>query len=390
MALALLGLSLAVTVLSGIRPVVRWLQAGTIGRESRRVLPRGVWVPASSGANLEALEVNLRATLRARGYSTTSVVTERSAEVRAHEHLWSKHSTIVAHLGALLVICASAVSAVTGFREDGLRVVEGSTVPLGHGASLRLAQHDFAERWQRGASVPSDLVSDVSLLDGNRVVREHYQLRVNSPLRYAGVAFHLQAYGPALDALITDADGTVLYRGGIPLPHEDGASRPYGYLSLRGYELKFTLPRANGTDLQIPAGTTAVEARYRDQPGGVHTASLVEGDTTSLAGLQLRFDRERQYAELAVSRQPAAPFVWLGMLLVLGGVVVRLHRPHRELRVRVRIPLRNRSMGVEVAAVRGRWTPAELQEVKRVALLEARRPPGGSSVATPLAMERPT
>ncbi|MEJ7652631.1 MAG: cytochrome c biogenesis protein ResB [Chloroflexia bacterium] len=120
--IATLGVSLSVAVLR---------RAHAVLGASGRAVPRARRSPAgsrsqarlvrtigSSLAEADARGVVVR-TLRSLGYrlDAASAVVE-PAVLRATRRRWARYGSLAAHVGLLLVLCASAVGAVTGFRDN--------------------------------------------------------------------------------------------------------------------------------------------------------------------------------------------------------------------------------------------------------------------------------
>jgi len=330
--IATLGVSLSVAVLRRA-PAVLGASGRAVPRARRspagsRSQARLVRTIGSSLAEADARGVVVR-TLRSLGYrlEAASAVGE-PAVLRATRRRWARYGSLAAHVGLLLVLCASVVGAVTGFRDNNVMLVEGSTLPIGHGTGLSLRNDGFTPSWRPEVDVAQDFTTLTTLLKGGNPVVENHAVRVNAPLRYNGVTVHQASFGPAVELRLTGADGAPLFSGGVPLPNVDTAGRPWGVLSTGGYRLEIVAPRLNGTDRETPAGTMLVTVAMEGR--AVSASALApQGRPTAVGGVLVEFVRERQYSGLTIVQEPAAPFVWLGALLLLLGTSAVFYFPHR-------------------------------------------------------------
>ena len=60
------------------------------------------------------------------------------------------------------------------------------------------------------------------------------------------------------------------------------------------------------------------------------------GKPTTIAGVTYTFERTRQFTGLIVTRDPGAPFVWVGSALLVLGLYMVFFFPHRRVWVRIR------------------------------------------------------
>jgi len=60
-----------------------------------------------------------------------------------------------------------------------------------------------------------------------------------------------------------------------------------------------------------------------------------QGKPVRIGGLDYTFERERQYTGLIVASDPGTIFVWLGCLLLVGGMFLVFFFPNRRIWARV-------------------------------------------------------
>jgi cytochrome c biogenesis protein len=226
----------------------------------------------------------------------------------------------------------------TGFRSTDFAVTIGSTVAVGYGTDLSIQATSFTDSYYENGT-PADYASHLVVYQGSQPVAER-TIRVNDPLRVGDVTFYQSFYGPAADMRITDATGASLYDSGVALlwaTNDD--TKAVGQIDLPAQDLTiYVIGVASGrVDPVIKPGQMKVEI-YKggnfETPVGMQVLS--QGQPANVAGLDFTFVRERQFTGLIVARDPGAPFVWLGALLLMAGVGLVFFFPVRRIWARVR------------------------------------------------------
>ncbi|MFV2064618.1 MAG: cytochrome c biogenesis protein ResB, partial [Chloroflexota bacterium] len=59
--------------------------------------------------------------------------------------------------------------------------------------------------------------------------------------------------------------------------------------------------------------------------------TVTQGQPADVAGLTFLFERESQFTGLSVARDPGAPLIWLGGLLLMIGITAVFVFPNRRL-----------------------------------------------------------
>lgn len=268
----------------------------------------------------------------------------------ADRNRWAPMGSLVGHLSLLLILAGAIIGTSFGYRDTSFVVAEGSTaaVPV-DGLSLELVS--FRDSYYAETGAPSDYASDVILYkDGRQVARQ--VVRVNDPLRYDGVSFYQSFFGAAAVLTVKDASGAQVFAGGVPLAWTtNDSSRNVGTFVLPSSGLTVWVVDSAGTnDPVIKPGQVRVEV-YESTGDGqpVATQTLDPGTPATVAGLSFTFERQNAFTGLSVSRDPGAPLVWAGSLLLLGGFTIVFLFPHR--RVWARISARRGSSTVSLAAI---------------------------------------
>lgn len=285
--------------------------------------------PATASALLEQQ-------LRARGYRTLVEADGRDVAVYADRFRWAPFGTVVAHL-SLIFILAGAVLGTTGFRVEDFAITVGSRVAVGNGTNLEIEAVSFSDSYYEDGR-PSDYASHLVVYD-NGVQAAEQTIRVNDPLRYGDVALFQSFFGPAADIRVADASGGALFEGGVPLLWGSAdATKSIGRFEIPGSDLVvYVVGVASGRiDPTIQAGQMQIEVYEGDASAPIAVEVLDQGQPAEIAGLEFTFQRERQYTGLIVSRDPGAPLVWLGTILLVGGVALVFFFPSRRLWARIR------------------------------------------------------
>ncbi|HEX8939362.1 MAG TPA: cytochrome c biogenesis protein ResB [Candidatus Limnocylindrales bacterium] len=283
----------------------------------------------------QAALARLQAVLKRHRYRSL-VKDEDGLSLYADRNRWGPMGSLVGHLSLLVILVGAVVGSTFGYRDSSFIVAEGSTAPVAtDGLSVKLVS--FKDSYYADTGEPSDYASDVILYkDGQQVGRQ--TVRVNQPLRYGDISFYQSFFGPAAVMTVTDASGKQVYSGGVPLAWNtnDGAHR-VGTFALSAAGLSaWVVESAGADDTQIRPGQVQLEL-YQSSGDGQAVASQVldQGKATKVGDLTYTFQREKSFTGLIVSRDPGAPLVWLGALLLVGGFVLVFMFPHRRLWARI-------------------------------------------------------
>ena len=131
-----------------------------------------------------------------------------------------------------------------------------------------------------------------------------------------------------------DATGTPVVNEGVPLAWDspDGLHR-IGSFSLPAQNMVVWVIGTSGPDDPVvKPGQMRLEVYEATGDGNLVTAQTVDqGVAAEVAGLTMTFERETQFTGLSVSKDPGAPLVWLGGLMLFLGVVSVFMFPTRRL-----------------------------------------------------------
>jgi len=295
----------------------------------------------------------VRATFRSHHFRTAVERHGDDVHICADRFRWGPFGRIVAHLSFVVILIGAALTATSGFRDEGFAVPVGQTAKVGHGTDLSVRAVSFTDSYYLNGE-PRDYASKLVVYDGGRPVKSQ-EVRVNHPLHYGGINFYQSFFGPAVVVRAKAANGRVLFERGVPLVFSSGdGSHAIGRFSLpeQGLKVFAVAPESGTVDPRIGPGQTQLEV-YRsgsDTPVGFKVLS--QGTPAKIAGVNFTFVRDRVFAGLTVSRDPGWTLVWLGAVLLVLGICMVFLFPHRRVRAIVR-PAAAGS-GVGIAAIKRR------------------------------------
>jgi cytochrome c biogenesis protein len=220
---------------------------------------------------------------------------------------------------------------IWGFDNPRFAVAEGSTRELGLGTALAVRLNQFADEYHADGS-PSDFRSEVTLLENGRPVKTGV-IRVNSPMRYNGVAFHQSFFGQAAVLTVRDGSGAVLFSDAVPLSGETaGGERPVGSFTVPGRDITVHVagPAVNGRDPLVRPGEVRVDV-YSGNLRAVAPRNLTQDEPTAIAGLNFTFEREVRFAGLNVVKDPGMNVIWVACAFMVAGLVMLFYLPRRRL-----------------------------------------------------------
>lgn len=274
----------------------------------------------------------IAAVLGARHFRTVVEGDGDVVHVYADHNRWGPFGTVVAHLSLALILLGALLGATFGFRDEGLAVAVGSTVPVGVGTGLTVEARNFSDSYYANGS-PSDYASDLVVYqDGEQIAAA--TVRVNQPLRAGGMSFYQSYFGAAAAMRIADVNGAVLFEQGVPLEWTaDDGRHVVGQIILpdAGKTAYVIAPASGEVDPDIRPGQIQVEVYETGSEGTpVASAVLTQGEPKELGGLDVTFVRERQFTGLIASNDPGVPFIWLGCFFLVAGTALVFFFPCRR------------------------------------------------------------
>lgn len=243
----------------------------------------------------------------------------------------SRFGTFFTHLSLILILVGAMAGGIWGFRDPHFSVAEGSTRELGLGTGIAVQLNEFVDEYHPDGT-PSDYRAEVTLLEHGEPAKTG-TIRVNSPMRYKGVAFHQAFFGQAVVMTVRDASGAVVFSDAVPLSGESGeAQRPAGSFSIPGERITVHVagPSQAGPDPLVPPGEVRVDV-FRGGVREVSPRNLTVGTPAAVAGLTFTFEREVRFAGLNVVKDPGLNIIWAACAFMVAGLVMLFYLPRRRI-----------------------------------------------------------
>lgn len=239
------------------------------------------------------------------------------------------HGPDILHVGLILLV-VGGIWSYSGHQEGSVTLAPGDSVNLPDGSLLKLVDFQFL-RYDDGR--PKDWLSIIDIEKDGQVVRDNVELRVNQPLRHAGITFYQASYSELPGLVLSAPDGREFVLA-------QGEERVFGDAAYFFMAPEAVVMPAAGTDLaagSAPAASqsgrataqsgrailritpTVGEARtLRVSPGEVLGDFKVVGLTAQLAtGIQAVAD-------------PGWPLVFLSFMLIALGTAVTFIQKLKE------------------------------------------------------------
>lgn len=342
--LALIAIAIIVCTINRVPGIWRAIAQPVIGTTRQFFHAAEPAVVTRSPEPPEAVASELITILRARRYR---VLRERRGEqihVYADKHRWGKLGTFPFHLALILLLIGGIVGSEFGFRETMFTIAEGESRDVGRGTNLRVQLERFVDTYSQIGS-PTEYRSDIILFDGAREV-QRTSLTVNKPLTYDDVTFYQASFGQAAQIEVADGDGTLAFAAAVPFEYvsRSNGDAPAALVELPAHSLRLELffpnvkldAKPEVESIKLQSGELYAQARDTQTNAQIGEGAVIaQGDTVRIAGLDVRFVRERRFTLLQVAYNPGIPLLFAASCLLVFGLTITFAFPHRRLRVLV-------------------------------------------------------
>jgi len=271
------------------------------------------------------------------------VVTEHDGEYHlfAQKSAWCRLGVYVVHLSILVIFIGAIIGSLFGYKGFAA-IVEGSSVssiqthsgaevPLGF--ELRCEKFSIAY-YDSGA--PKEFKSILTVLENGQPVKDYTNVRVvvNEPLTYKGFTFYQSSFGQATES--SDHAFSVKSRSG-------GLSDRFTLQEGQAVSLKdgtsFKLLETAQDISQFMSGFSGPAARVEVTPKGKAAQTFIVlknyPEVNAQRGDDLVFQYEgsnaRMYTGLQVAKDPGVWVVWLGCILMVGGLFIAFFMSHKRI-----------------------------------------------------------
>ena len=292
-------------------------------------------VPARTGP-LEGLDGSVLPDVLGRmGYRVRLETAGATTHVLAERSRFAPLASIASHASLILFVVGMGVVTPRFGYETAIKVPVGEGRPTGFPddpQTVLVQNEDFVARFD-AAGAPLDYRTTLAVYRGGQQIARK-EITVNDPLSVDGWVFHENFFGPAVEIDVRDESGLILYSGAVLLDGNLGG-KPEGLLAVPGTDLSLELLLAKGD-----GGVAELSVIGARQPTGnqvgpqiVFGAVLQTGDGWFAPdpGIGVEFRRPSSYIGLIAKRDPGQGFIWLGAILLVGGVSVSLIRPRRQI-----------------------------------------------------------
>jgi len=275
-----------------------------------RFAHRAEWPVPSLADGLRAVQNRLAG----RRYRIQAEQRQGIAYLYAERGRWGRAGTLVSHVAALLLALLLVARPALSWQESEVILLPGQARTVGHGRDSAVRAGPLTiDRYPGGE--PRDYRVPLVVLVGASPTMTR-TVRINHPLTFRGVAFHLQAYGPA--ARVTTPERTF----------------DLAFVAGQAQEVALADP---GLTLRVavqPEGTAFFVEAIDANGSLLGSGAVADGQQVEVQGTPITFTLSR-YTVWQVSHDPTfGPAVGAAALL-LAGALISLWVPYRRLWLRV-------------------------------------------------------
>ncbi len=299
-----------------------------------------------SPASLSDTVARIRKTLKNHRYRVRESAEGDKVHLLARKRTSGHFGSDIVHTGLLIILAGGIVTGFGGFRTE---------IPMSEGEIASVPQAPFSLRLDKFTTeyYPDGSVKDwksalTVLEDGDAVLTK--TIEVNHPLNYRGFSFYQMSYGfnwdrPQLEILVKKKDEpsfskTFKLRPGERVALEDGEGTEIG---IRRFLPDFVLGDGNEPQTRSlqPNNPAALVEGWRG-PTKVFEGWIfanfpdfaqVHGAEETALAFELKGLDAPQYSVLEAARDPGVSLIWLGCLLLMGGLALAFYWPPWEIRM---------------------------------------------------------
>lgn len=211
----------------------------------------------------------------------------------------------ILHIGLMALVIGGAWS-YSGKQEGSVTLRPGESVNLPDGSVVVLKDFRF-ERYDDGR--PRDWVSVLDVMKDEKLVKEGFELRVNTPLRYEGLTLYQASYSQTGSLVLADGAG------------REFRMAPGEELGLEGLRFFFMAPEGTGQE-----GARAV-LRVADAEGE-RVLRVAPGER--LGEVTIIGFREELATGIQAVRDPGYPLVFAAFALIAIGTAITFIQKLKE------------------------------------------------------------
>ncbi|MHB8095547.1 MAG: cytochrome c biogenesis protein ResB [Candidatus Aminicenantales bacterium] len=342
--LLLFGLNLSVCSAARLRSKVRRVFGPLKPFDAGTVAALGVHDAFTMRSDIESFLSSLRTEFARRRYRMTARGETGRRIIRARKNASGLFGAEIVHAGVLIILAGGILSGLGQSRAD-LAISEGRTVPV-PGSSLMIRLDRFETEYHPGGSVKS-WKSTVSILGGKSPVMNRI-IEVNRPLAVEGLRFYQSGYGLDWDHPVIEI---AVRKKGDPAYLRTLALSPGGAADLGdGFELAavrfvpdFVIEesgRVSTRSYEPENPALLIEIRRNGEKlfsGWIFLNHPDFGDLHAAGDRDFAFEFRKctapQVSVLQASRDPGAPWIWVGCAVMMTGLFFSFYRSPKEIRL---------------------------------------------------------
>ncbi len=303
-----------------------------IAMEPRKTLPPGYEksLRVSSSITLQApikeVKEKLLEALKNLKYKVeVSKEDESEVHIFADKNVYARFGVYVVHLGVLVVLIGGLVTAIFGYRGY-MNLAEGTSSNLvSYFSGPKIVELPFYVKCNKfkidfyPSGMPKAYISDLSIIEnGKEVLRK--KIEVNHPLKYRGIYFYQASYGQGEAFLkIVSPKGQEVIGVAFGQPVKLGKDTYLKIVSIDGNTMTIGIEFIQNGKVQ--EGVIKPFVLYK-VPGTDKSFAMVDFKPVFYTGLQ-------------VSKDPGTWIVWVGSIILIGGLIVAFFIPHRRVWARL-------------------------------------------------------
>jgi cytochrome c biogenesis protein len=255
---------------------------------------------------------------------------------------FSRLAFFFTHLSVLLIFIGALVGSFFGYKGYA-NIYEGETLTRVETRTGQVKTLDFSVKCNAFTAdfypngMPKDYISDLTVIkDGKEVLRKN--IKVNDPLSFQGITFYQSSYGSLPQGAqleVRNQDGSL--RSVVEAPLHQRADVPGGkeQVEVADYQEHFHLP--DGSEGGAAVGVNIYPEN--GEPFGIWLLAADPDYDKARRGPYYLLVKElklKKYTGLQINKDPGEWFVWVGSLLMIGGIMVAFFMSHKKLWVCLR------------------------------------------------------
>lgn len=371
--LALLALNIIACTMDRYTPIMRGLRKKNLLLDENLEKTLNARDKLKYGLPWAEVEQKALATIRKsfRGKPIVTTLPEGERHYFFEQGKYSRLAFFFTHLSVLLIFIGALIGSFFGYKGY-VNIHEGEAISHFETRAGKTQNLDFEVKCNAFKvdfypnGMPKEYLSDLAVIkDGKELLRK--TIRVNDPLSYQGVTFYQSSYGSLPEKAqieVRNQDGTL--RGIVEAPLGQSVPVPgtNDLLEVADYQSHFHLP--DGSEGGAAVGVNIYPENSK--PLGVWLLTEHPDYDKLRRGPYLLLVKDLQlknYTGLQVNKDPGEELVWLGCLLLIGGILIAFFVAHKKLWICLRTDKKGRTELI-IGGTTNKNRPAFVREVEEI------------------------